>query len=167
MGGMTRLTKLSPYHEIAIRMRLEGRPNEEIEEKLGVKERTLHKWFGEPIVKEAMAAQVSKINEVFAERMAGLGVSALDAMMEMVTADHKGRLSPHQRLEVIREVLDRIPSTQKPGADIPGSPPVGIAIHNYGNMSDEELRAEARRLAQQVADEEPKALTSGNGSSAT
>lgn len=162
-----RLDKLSPYHEIAIRMRIEGRSNEEIMERLGVKERTIHKWFSEPIVKEALEAQSKAINTLFNERMAGLGVASLDAMLAMVTEDHKGKLSPHQRLEVIREVLDRIPGMQKvqePGA---APPPVGVQINNntYAGLSDAELEAEARRLAGQVADE-TKALPSGNGSAA-
>lgn len=159
------LNKLSPYHEIAIRMRIEGRSNEEIQDKLGVKERTLHKWFSEPIIKEALEAQTQIINKLFQEKMAGLGTAALDAMLAMVSEDHKGKLSPHQRLEVIRDVLDRLPGLQKISEGQPAAvPPIGLTFNNnnYSSLSDDELRVEARRLAGEVANEGVRALPSGD-----
>jgi hypothetical protein len=159
------LRSLAPIHEFAARMKMEGRTYTEIEEEIGVKRKTLYKWFSDPLVKQKMTDLLGKIDQAFAERMASTGMAAMDAMLEMVRADHKDQLSPHQRLEVAREIMDRLPQLQKSPPPVEGESGHNIfvggqqqIINPIKDMTDEELVAEARRLTKEA---EEKALPSG------
>lgn len=152
---MKHLKRLLPQHELAIRMRVEGQPNKNIERELGVKQRTLWRWFSDPLVKTAIKEYQEKISDVFAERMASMGVSALDTLHDLLTENHEGNITVHQKLEVIREILDRMPGLQKhpeQGAGAAGTSIGGnMNVLNFGKMSDEDLIQAARQMAGDIA----------------
>ncbi len=56
-------------------MRIEGRSTEQISRALEVRPRTLYIWFSDPLVKQALAEQLERFNELFAERYAAACLS--------------------------------------------------------------------------------------------
>lgn len=114
LTGSERLTKLSPRHLAAIRLRIEGRDNAFIAEQLGVSNRTLHLWFSDPMIKEEMKRQLDAVHERFAESMANAafrGINALVGMIEKPAATPD--ISDSMRLEAVRELLDRHAETAR------------------------------------------------------
>lgn len=159
----------------AIHMKLEGRTYDEIEAALPVKRRTLYAWFMDPLVKQELQNQMERMQQVFAEKMAGLGVAAMEGLLEMVKEEPKGKMTHHQRLEAIREILNRtMPIPQESNGDGDGQQqPVGINLNfgqqatiQPGQMTDEELRQKALELAGEMAQEKsedgPKQLEKEN-----
>ena len=88
-------------------MRIEGRPPEEIAKELEVEKRTVYLWFSDPRIKAELVGQVDRVNELFAERLAGAGLKALEALCEMASQPTHGDLAPETKLKALREVLDR------------------------------------------------------------
>lgn len=102
------LQKLAPHHHVAIRMRIAGESHAAIEARLGVKRRTLYLWFGDPLVKDEIEAQMRNIRQVFVEKLVETGLIALDetqGLLRQPIVD--APLDARTKLEVIREVLDR------------------------------------------------------------
>lgn len=102
------LQKLAPHHHVAIRMRIAGESHAAIEARLGVKRRTLYLWFGDPLVKDEIEAQMRNVRQIFVEKLVETGLVALDetqALMRHPVVD--GPIDFGTKLEVIREVLDR------------------------------------------------------------
>jgi hypothetical protein len=151
------LEKLSPQHYRAIRMRIAGHSNAEIIADLGIRERTLWLWWSDPMVKAEIDQQIDGINRIFMERMAGIGLAAMEALREMIAEEHNRRLSPGQRLDAVREAMDRIPSLQKPtptqgNGDAHSGPPglPGGQVNIFANMPNDQLMANAKALASSV-----------------
>lgn len=176
---MPQLTKLAPIHEQAIRMKLMGSSHDEVCTELGIKKRTLYLWMADPIVKAKMTELVDRIEEEFTRQMASLGMAATSALLDMVKEDHQGVLTPGQRLDVIREILNRIPAFQKVGVGEGDGGGNNANIFHFGssvqinnpelqNMTDEQLAQHAKHLADELArgsqppQPQPPALGSGS-----
>lgn len=91
-------------------MRIEGIPTDQICEELGVEKRTVYIWFSDPLVKAELSVQVQLVNEIFGEKLAAAGVAALDQLKALAQAPVDGPVSPQLKLEIVREVLDRVSS---------------------------------------------------------
>ena len=97
-----RLRELSPRHHAAIRMRIAGATNTEIERKVGVQRRTLYVWFGDPLVKAEIDRQLQRINTLIAEKLASGALVALDVAREILERPMEGPITPELRLAAIR-----------------------------------------------------------------
>lgn len=127
-------------------MRVEGRNNREIAEQLDVKIETLYEWFSDEKIKAEIDRLGAEIDSVFAQRMAELalvGISELTAAAAMPMTEQA--LTPHQKLEFLREALDRTPATAKVGAEGGGGPSVNNFILPPG-MTTEQLVQRGRQL---------------------
>lgn len=173
---MARPEKIGTIHEKAIRLRIEGKSSQEIADACGVKLQTVYEWFSYPLIKRGMQEALSKINEIWAERMAGLGVAAMEALLEMVKEQPTGDLTHNQRLEIIREVLDRTGNTKPSADEAPTNQPSVAVGFNFQNptpspvpqlesqpnllekdpkdMTDQDLMQAARVLSGQVIEME-------------
>jgi hypothetical protein len=112
-----RLHELGPQHHAAIRMKIEGVPTEQICERLDVEKRTVYLWFSDPLVKTELQVQLLHINATFAERLAAAGAVAFEQLTELAAAPVEGPVTPQMKLELVREILDRIaahPTLSKP-----------------------------------------------------
>lgn len=108
------LQKLAPHHHVAIRMRIAGESHAAIEARLGVKRRTLYLWFGDPLVKVEIEAQMRNIREMFVEKLVETGLIALDETQTLLRYPViDGPIDFKTKLEVIRDVLDRNVHTAK------------------------------------------------------
>lgn len=107
-GVPHRLNKLGPQHHAAIRMRIEGVPTEEICDRLDVEKRTVYLWFSDPLVKAELVVQLQLVNAAFAERLATAGLVAFEQLRALAEAPVQGPVSPELKLEVLRDILDRI-----------------------------------------------------------
>lgn len=149
MAGNDYLQKLEPRHYQAIRSRIEGRTNREIAQELQVRVQTVERWFSSPVVKDALQEQLARINEIFASRMATIGVRALDKLLEMVEEPHQGDITPSMKLEILSMALQySIP--RQPDNGNGSGPAVGVNINNFGSLTDEQLIARAKQLSAQV-----------------
>lgn len=143
------LQKLHPRHYAAIRLRIEGRPNSYICEQIGCKERVLHLWFSDPLVKAELARQMERVQEMFAERLVASAMSGLNAMEELLATPLRDPDVEYEvKLRAVESVLDRNPFTARPAGQ-QGSP-VNVYV---GSLTDDQLRAKARELAQSIAGE--------------
>jgi AcrR family transcriptional regulator len=136
-----RLAELGPQHYAAIRMRLEGRSTEKICAQLGIQPRTLYIWFSDPLVKAELTVQQRRINDLFAERLAALTSMAIEKLSELVNAPVQGAITPETQLRASREILDRAAPAPDPATEL---------RRDLQSMSDEELKATARRLLEQT-----------------
>ena len=140
---MERLQELGPKHHAAVRMRLEGQSNKQIAEHLDVKERTLHVWFSDQLVKDELESQLNRVNEVFAERLATNAMAGLDSMKELLEVPLRDAdVSYSSKLEAVSDMLDRNPATAKVGANREGNS-VSVTV---GQLSDSELLSKAREI---------------------
>lgn len=119
-------------------MRIEGASTTGICDELDVEKRTVYLWFSDPLVKAELANQVDRINELFAERLAGVALKALDALCEMAELPVQGELAPETKLKVLREVLDRAQATKLANQ---------ATKEMLRNLSDQQLIGLARSLA--------------------
>ncbi len=127
-------------------MRIEGRSTEQICAALEVERRTVYLWFSDPLVKAELAGQVDHVNELFAERLAGAGLKALEALCEMASQPAHGDLTPETKLRALREVLDRaLAARQSPQA----------TERPFAQLSDQELVDLARSLAARAGNGNP------------
>ncbi len=94
-------------------MRIEGRSTEQISRALAVKPRTLYIWFSDPLVKQELAQQLERFNEVFAEKYAAACLAAIDAAIRIVSQPVKTPPTEEMRLEYVKLLLDR-PGTTAP-----------------------------------------------------
>lgn len=144
---MSRLKKLSPKHVAACRLRIEGVPNSEIARTLNTKIETLYEWFSDDLVKDEVARQMKNVDEVFAVRMAEMGLMGIGELITVAQLPVDVQtLSPHQKLEYIREALDRLPQTAKIGV---GAQQGGNTFNNVIVPPDtptDQLIARARQL---------------------
>ena len=150
-----RLSELQPQHHAAIRLRVEGRSTEEICEQLGVEKRTVYLWFSDPLIKAALADQVARVNELFAERLAAASVRAIEELIFMARQPTLGPLTPDVKLKVLREILDRAAPAQQPRHV--------VTEGSFARLSDEELFAQARRLASGLVAGADPGTASSNG----
>ena len=97
-----------------------------------------------PIIKEEMQRQVQAIGTVFAERMAGAALIALEQMVGMAQMDlDTSQLSPSQKQAILEAIMDRHKETAK----IEGGGNVGQQLNlNFSKMSDNELMQTALEL---------------------
>jgi hypothetical protein len=102
------LHQLSPRHHQAVALRIAGESPQSIADSLGVERRTVYLWFSDPLVKQEVDRRVRDVATLITERLADHTLSALDRLGEVVDLPlDTGALTVAQRLEVIREILDR------------------------------------------------------------
>lgn len=77
-----RLAKLNTQHRAAARLKVEGHRIAQISVELGVKDRTLHVWFSDPLMKAEIARLVDAVEDVFLERKATIGLRALETLSD-------------------------------------------------------------------------------------
>jgi hypothetical protein len=141
---------LQPNHHAAIRLKIEGKAPADIAVALGVKERSVHLWFSDDQIKAELQRQVEKINEVFVQRMAEVGMVGVHELLALARIPTGAEvLTAEMKLEVVREILDRLPQTARVGVNKGGgggtqvfTGPVAVA-----NMTDEQLLKRAKELA--------------------
>lgn len=142
---------LQPNHHAAIRLKIEGKPPADIAVALGVKERSVHLWFSDDQIKAELQRQVEKINEVFVQRMAEVGMVGIHELLALARIPTGAEvLTAEMKLEVVREILDRLPQTAKVGAG-KGQGPGGTQVFTgpvaVANMSDAQLLERAKELS--------------------
>lgn len=127
---------------------------------------TLHAWFSDDLIKDEIQRQLEHINDIFCERKATLSMAGLVELEAMVRMPVRGTtLEPFQKLDVIKEILDRHEATMKPRQNQP-------SVNNIGNlqmMTDEQIVASIAHVLGNEAPQLPPAIegnASDNGSSA-
>lgn len=149
----TPLKNLRDHHYAAIRMKIEGFSGREIAQALNTTVRQVYLWFGDPLVKAELEAQRIRIFDRFAERITDLSMRALQKLEQLADLDlDDSTVSVEQKLEILREILDRNPVTAKrsnSGGYSADAPPP--------SLSDEELIERFR----QVAGELPSGVIDG------
>ena len=102
------LHQLSPRHYKAVALRIAGESPQSIAESLGVERRTVYLWFSDPLVKDEVQRRCGDIANLITERVADHTLRALDWLGEVVELPLDSEsLTVNQKLEVIREILDR------------------------------------------------------------
>lgn len=131
-------------------MRIEGHNNEQINAELGIAVTTLYQWWCDPKIKGELDRLEEGIDQIFQERMANLGMSAMKGLQDIITEGHDGTVNVDQRLDAIKTALDRVsPVTAK----VPVATAVGpqVQINNsLTEMTEEQLLAQAQRLAGEI-----------------
>lgn len=145
---MKRLKKLEPVHHAAARMRVEGRSADDISVELNVAKRTVYMWMSDDLVRTEISTLLERVNEVFSEKIAEsamVGLVELTNIVKMPLTDNT--LPVEDKLEALRELLDRTQHLTKHAAGAPGGAG-SISIYNQiGQMSDEDLRRRAAELS--------------------
>lgn len=142
------LKNLEPRHMAAVRLRLEGKKNDEIARALGMQKRTLEVWFSDPLIKAEVDRQAARIEDVFVEKLAGAGMQALEVMLEvaqMPTADPT--TTEHVKIEAAREIMDRTPALARiadraqaaAAANQGGGTGDAQLVQIFANMPDQQL----------------------------
>lgn len=116
-----KLKKLEPKHHIAVRLKVEGKTNDQIAKEIGVRRATVNSWMTQELIKEAIDSLQDRIGEVFAEKIASSGLQTLDVMKQMLempirAPDGDGPaeyLTFDQRMQIIDRFLDRNPHTAR------------------------------------------------------
>ncbi len=132
-----KLKRLSDHHHAAIRMKVEGLPASEIAQRMDTSVQQVYLWFSDPMVKEEIERVRGRIFDLFAERMVDITMRAFHQLEKLADLEvEDSTVSVEQKLEILREILDRNPMTQKPvperaGASLSHAPPP--------NVSDAEL----------------------------
>jgi AcrR family transcriptional regulator len=102
------LHQLSPHHRQAVALRLAGERPQAIADSLGVERRTVYLWFGDPLVKGELERRSRDLAKLITERLADHTLAALSRLREIIELPlDRGSLTPAQKLEAIREILDR------------------------------------------------------------
>ncbi len=109
LQGMAKpLHRLSPRHRQAVALRLAGERPQSIADSLGVERRTVYLWFSDPLVKYELERRSRDLAKLVTERLAGHTLAALSRLREIIELPVSPQsLSPAEKLEVIREILDR------------------------------------------------------------
>lgn len=93
-------------------LRIAGESPQSIAESLGVELRTVYLWFSDPLVKDEVQRRCRDIANLTSERLAEHTLSALDRLGEVIELPlDTESLTVAQKLEVIREILDRCAHT--------------------------------------------------------
>lgn len=144
--AVKRLEKLDARHKAACRLRLAGKDNDFISAELNVSKRTLMVWFSDDLVKEYLQDLAENVEQEFAVQLASAGMQAVGALTEMLQLDTlsvEGALPAETKLEIARELMDRLPATARVGRTDPAAmAPSGTnntAI--FANMPNNELAA--------------------------
>jgi AcrR family transcriptional regulator len=102
------LHQLSPRHHQAVALRLAGESPQSIADSLGVERRTVYLWFSDRLVKQEVDRRVRDVATLVTERLADHTLSALDRLGEVIELPLDAEtVTVGQKLEVIREILDR------------------------------------------------------------
>jgi hypothetical protein len=102
------LHQLSPRHHQAVALRIAGKSPQSIAESLGVERRTVYLWFSDPLLKDEVQRRCRDVANLISERLADHTLSALDRLGEIIDLPlDTSSLTVAQKLEVIREILDR------------------------------------------------------------
>jgi len=120
------LHQLSPRHHQAVALRIAGESPQSIAESLGVERRTVYLWFSDQLVKDEVQRRCRDVANLISERLAEHTLSALDRLGEVIELPlDTESLTVAQKLEVIREILDRCAHTLpvSPGTPSPLSGP--------------------------------------------
>jgi hypothetical protein len=108
------LHQLSPHHHQAVALRLAGERPQAIADSIGVERRTVYLWFSDPLVKDELERRSRDLAKLITERLADHTLAALSRLRENIELPlDRASLTPAQKLEVIREILDRCVYTVK------------------------------------------------------
>ena len=114
------LHQLGPHHRQAVALRLAGERPQVIAESLGVERRTVYLWFSDQLVKDELERRSRDLAKLITERLADHTLAALSRLREIIELPlDRASLTPAQKLEAIREILDRCVYTVK---EPPGTP---------------------------------------------
>jgi hypothetical protein len=141
-----RLQELSPKHKAACRLRIEGKNNEYIAKEIGTTKRTLVQWWGDDQVKDYLQKLAENVEQEFAIQLARAGMKSIAALTEILDLDVNpgdNGVSPHTKLEVARELMDRLPGTARIGDRNRGNQGggEGTQVNVFQNMTPEQLAA--------------------------
>lgn len=99
--------------------RLAGEAPQAIADALGVERRTVYLWFSDPLVKAEMNARGHDMTSLLLERLADHALAALATLRHTLEMPlDSDTLTAEQKLEVVREILDRCAYTAKVPAAI-------------------------------------------------
>lgn len=164
---MKKLKSLSERHHAAIRLRVEGRPNREICAELSISPKTLHQWWSDDLVRKEISHKIERIDEVFTEKLAMAGTTALDTLTDILMKPSRDAdVSDHLKMEVANNVLDRIESLVKirDRVQVLGAGSTTINNNSYETtvaaMSDERLLEYVDQFAKHAGDVEGTAVES-------
>jgi hypothetical protein len=102
------LQQLSPRHHQAVALRLAGERPQSIADSLGVERRTVYLWFSDPLVKNELERCGRDLAKLITERLADHTLAALSRLREPIDLPlDSASLTVAQKLEVVREILDR------------------------------------------------------------
>ena len=95
-------------------MRIAGRSNAEICRELEMSMRTLIIWWSDDLIKARMEQMAKEIDREFCVEMARGALRSFDELVKMATAPMpEDTVSGTLKIEAIREVLDRVPGTNR------------------------------------------------------
>ena len=108
------LHQLGPHHHQAVALRLAGERPQVIAESLGVERRTVYLWFSDQLVKDELERRSRDLARLITERLADHTLAALSRLREIIDLPLSSTsLTAAEKLEVIREILDRCSYTVK------------------------------------------------------
>ena len=106
------LHQLSPRHHQAVALRIASESPQSIAESLGVELHTVYLWFSDQLVKDEVQRRCRDVAILVSERLADHTLNALDRLGEVIELPLDiESLTVAQKLEVIREILDRCAHT--------------------------------------------------------
>jgi hypothetical protein len=144
-------------------MRLEGQTTDEICSALEIKRRTLYLWFSDPLVKTELQAQLERINQLFAEKLAETAVQGLTALAEVATAPVNEPLDWRTKLEAIRLIVERaIPPGVFPDPELPEDPAKAILYKVIREFSSDQLEELGRGAQEKLARLEAAGAVNGS-----
>lgn len=121
---------------------------------MGANSATVTAWFKEPLFLASIEAMIQQVNTMFAELQARITFTAMQELQDMAKMPlDKAELTAGQKVQVLKEILDRNQMTAK--VPIEATPPSQVNIfQDVRQLSDEELLSRARQIggAPQVID---------------
>jgi AcrR family transcriptional regulator len=129
-------------------MRLSGASTDEICKRLGVETRTVYIWFSDPLVKAALAEQVRRVNESFAEQLAAASVKALGELLDFALQPATGPPTPELNFKMLREIVElaRPQAARRDSRDAEDRRP-------FADLTDDQLIGCAQQMARQIVAE--------------
>jgi hypothetical protein len=144
-------------------MRIEGRSNDYIAEQLDVKKRTVVFWWMDDKVQAEIDRLMQDVENKFVERLATLGMVALDQQEQILKEPHRGDITPGMKLQIVESVLDRISATSRTKDLVEANGKNGdVNVNIMQDMTDGQLLQQARALASRIVDSDAEELPDGD-----
>lgn len=126
MSGVEYFQKLTDVHKKAARMRLDGASNDDIAKECKVTKKRVMVWWCDDKMQDYLNELAQNVEQIFAEKLATAGMHALSTLTGILDKPSTdASASDHLKLEVARELMDRLPGTTRvrerhdPAKDIP------------------------------------------------